>query len=99
MTGQFVKRYTDEDARCRAEAHYRWLAGLGSPLHVPELRAATRLDLCFEHIDGRHARPADLTMLAAHLGDMHGTAHTRELRDARLGQPFRMAGCCDAWLP
>lgn len=92
MTRQFVKRYPDDRARHRAESHYRWLAGLGRPLLVPELRAATRLDLCFEHVEGRHAEPADLTMLAAHLGDVHGTAHSRELRDARLGRPFRTAG-------
>lgn len=91
MTGQFVKRYPDDSTRRRAENHYRWLAGLGNPLLLPELCAATRLDLCFEHIDGRHARPDDLTMLAAHLGDVHGTAYSRELRDARLGQPFRTA--------
>jgi Ser/Thr protein kinase RdoA (MazF antagonist) len=92
MTGKFVKRYPDGSARRRAENHYRWLAGLGSPLLLPELCAATRLDLCFEHIDGRHARPADLTMLAAHLGDVHGTAYSWELHDARLGRPFRAAG-------
>jgi hypothetical protein len=67
MTGQFVKRYPDDSTRRRAENHYRWLAALGSPLLLPELHAATRLDLRFEHIDGRHARPADLMMLAAHL--------------------------------
>jgi hypothetical protein len=90
MTGQFVKRYPDDRARSRAESHYRWLSGLGNPpLVLPELRAAARLDLCFEFIAGRHAHPADLTMLAAHLGDVHGTAYARELRDARLGQPFR----------
>jgi hypothetical protein len=89
MTGQFVKRYPDDRSQSRAENHYRWLAGLGNPLLLPELHAAARLDLCFEYIDGRHAHPADLTMLAGHLGDVHGTAYVRELRDARLDQPFR----------
>lgn len=92
MTRQFVKRYPDDSARRRAEDHYRWLAGLGGQLLVPELRAATGLDLFFDHVEGRHARPADLTMIAAHLGCVHGTAYSRELRDAGLGQSFRTAG-------
>jgi hypothetical protein len=91
VTGHFVKRYPDDSHRRRAEDHYRWLASLGSPLLLPELHAVIRLDLCFERIDGRHARPADLTLLAAHLGSVHATAYSRELRDARLGQPFRAA--------
>jgi hypothetical protein len=85
MTGHFVKRYPDDGTRRRAEDHYRWLADLGSPLLVPELRAATRLDLCFDYVEGRHARPVDLTMLAVHLGDVHGTAYSRELRDVVMG--------------
>jgi hypothetical protein len=89
VTGQFVKRYPDEDARNRAEDNYRWLAGLRSPLLLPQLRAAVDRDLCFERIDGRHASPADLPMLAALLGDVHGTAYSRQLRHARLGQPFQ----------
>jgi Ser/Thr protein kinase RdoA (MazF antagonist) len=43
----------------------------------------------FEHANGRHARPEDLPLLAAHLGDMHGTAHARELHQARLPQQYR----------
>jgi hypothetical protein len=89
MTGQFVKRYSNEGARRRAEENYRWLAGLQSPLLLPQMRAATGRDLCFERIDGRHADPGDLPMLAALLGDVHGTAYSRQLRDARLGQPFQ----------
>jgi Ser/Thr protein kinase RdoA (MazF antagonist) len=86
VTGQFVKRYPDEDARHRAEDNYRWLAGL---LLLPQLRAAVGRDLCFERVDGRHASPADLPMLAAILGDVHGTAYSRQLCHARLGQPFQ----------
>jgi hypothetical protein len=92
MTGDFVKRYPDGSRRRRAADHYRWLASVGGPLLLPELRAIGRLDLRFERIDGRHARPADLTLLAAHLGAVHATTHCRELRDARLGQPFHTAG-------
>jgi len=88
----YVKRYPDGSRRSRAADHYRWLASIGSPLLLPELRAAGRLDLRFERIDGRHARPADLTLLAAHLGAVHATAYCRELRGARLGQPFHTAG-------
>jgi hypothetical protein len=88
MTRQFTKRYPDNRALRRAESNYWWLAGLGSPLLVPELLASTRFALYFEYIDGRHVRPGDLTMLSAHLGMVHGTACTRELRKADLCQPF-----------
>lgn len=91
MTGIFVKHYPDDSARHQAQDHYRWLTGLGEPILVPELRNATRLDLCFEHVEGRHARPADLPMIAAHLGTMHGTAYSRELHVARLDRPFLTA--------
>jgi len=89
MSRQFVKRYADDRARLRAENNYRWLASLGTPVIVPELHAVTRYELCFEHVDGRHLRLGDLTMLAAHLGAVHQVAYARELWAARLGQPFR----------
>jgi hypothetical protein len=88
MSGPFVKHYPSPAARQAAEANYHWLAGLQSRLCLPELAAASGLVLCFERIDGRCARPEDLVMLAAHLGDVHGSAYATELHQARLNQPY-----------
>jgi hypothetical protein len=94
MSKLFTKRYPDAGARQRAEASYRWLASLHGPAHLPELLAASGQDLCFEHIDGRHALPQDLTMLAAHLGGLHGGAYTAQLHHAQLGHAYRSPSGC-----
>jgi Ser/Thr protein kinase RdoA (MazF antagonist) len=83
-----IKRYPNPAARNRAHANYRWLAALGSPIHLPRLVPVGDQDcLAFEQVEGRHAGSADLPTLAGHLGDIHGAAYARELRHARLGQP------------
>jgi aminoglycoside phosphotransferase (APT) family kinase protein len=92
MSRLFVKRYPDISARRRAEANYRWLAKVPSPARLPELLSAAGPDLRFERIEGRHALPQDLTMLAAHLGDIHGAAYAAELNQAKLGQSHQAAG-------
>jgi hypothetical protein len=92
VSGHFVKRYASPSARNRAEANYRWLTRLQGPAHLPELRYSGERELCFQHVEGRHAVPADLTMLAAHLGDVHGSVHQAELRKAELPRPYRAAG-------
>lgn len=85
---EYVKHYSDPAARECAQANYRWLAALGSPARLPGLLAASEADrLSFEHIEGRHALPEDLPMLAVHLGDVHGAAYAKELHSARLSQP------------
>jgi Ser/Thr protein kinase RdoA (MazF antagonist) len=89
MSRPFVKHYPSSAAGQAAEANYRWLAGLGSRVRLPALTAASGPVLCFERIDGRCARPEDLVMLAAHLGDVHGSAHVIELHQARLDHPYR----------
>ena len=91
MSRPFVKHYPSSAARQAAEDNYRWLAGLGSRVRLPALTAASGPVLCFERIEGRCARPEDLVMLAAHLGDVHGSAHVAELHQARLNQPYRAA--------
>jgi Ser/Thr protein kinase RdoA (MazF antagonist) len=88
MSRPFVKHYASSAARQAAEANYRWLAGLESRVRLPELIAASGTILCFERIEGRFARPEDLVMLAAYLGDMHGSAYMSELRQGRLDQPY-----------
>jgi Ser/Thr protein kinase RdoA (MazF antagonist) len=83
-----IKRYANPAARNRAYANYRWLAALGSPIRLPGLVPVDDQDcLAFEQVEGRHAMPADLRMLADHLGDVHGAAYVRDLHRARLGQP------------
>jgi hypothetical protein len=88
MSMPFVKHYPSSAARQAAEANYRWLAALASRMRLPELTAASGPVLCFERIGGRCARPADLVMLAAHLGDVHGSAYVTELHQADLNQPY-----------
>ena len=92
MSRHFAKRYASVPARNRAEANYRWLTRLQGPAHLPELRYSGERELCFQHVEGRHAVPADLTMLAVHLGDIHGSVHQAELRKAELPRPYRAAG-------
>jgi Ser/Thr protein kinase RdoA (MazF antagonist) len=92
VSGHFVKRYASAPARNRAEANYRWLTRLQGPARLPELRYSGERELCFQHVEGRHAVPADLTMLAAHLGDIHGSVHQAELRKAELPRPYLAAG-------
>jgi hypothetical protein len=89
MSRPFVKQYASSAARQTAEANYRWLVGLESRLRLPALTAASGPVLCFERVDGRCARPEDLVMLAAHLGDVHGSGYVAELYQARLNQPYR----------
>jgi hypothetical protein len=90
MSGLDLKRYLDPRTRQRAVASYSWLAGLEPAARLPRLRPAPDGEhLMFEHVNGRHARPEDLPLLAACLGGMHGAAHARELHQARLPQRYR----------
>ncbi|MCW3036096.1 MAG: hypothetical protein JWM17_1408 [Actinobacteria bacterium] len=41
-----------------------------------------------EYVSGRHAAPADLVVLAGHLGDAHGAAWITALHSARLDTPY-----------
>jgi Ser/Thr protein kinase RdoA (MazF antagonist) len=92
VSGDYVKQYASAPARNRAEANYRWLIRLQGPAYLPELRYSGERELRFQHIEGRHALPADLTMLAAHLGHVHGSIHAAELRRAQLPRPYSAAG-------
>lgn len=92
MSGLYVKRYASAAAAKRAAANYAWLARLQGPAHLPGLRAVGEQALWFEHVEGRHALPADLAMLAAHLGDVHGSVHQAELCTAELRKPYYAAG-------
>jgi hypothetical protein len=89
LSGQYVKRYASAADRNRAEANYRWLTRLLGPAYLPELHFSGERELRFEHVEGRHALPADLSMLAAHLGEVHGGVCNSELRTAELPRPYR----------
>jgi hypothetical protein len=89
MSGHYLKRYASATAKSRAEANYRWLTRFLGPAFLPGLHFSGERELRFEHVEGRHAQPADLTMLAAHIGNVHGTVYLAELRNAQLGQPYR----------
>lgn len=90
MSGHHLKRYPDQGTRQRALANYSWLADLEPAVLLPRLIPVPDGEhLMFEHVDGRHARPEDLPLLAAHLGGMHGAAHAAELHQARLPEQYR----------
>jgi hypothetical protein len=95
MSARYLKRYPDPGARERALSNYGWLASLEPVAILPRLfQAPDGEHLSFEHINGRHALPEDLPMLAAHLGGMHGAAHARGLNQAVLPETYlTRAGC------
>lgn len=85
---RYTKRYRDPATCRRAADNHRWLRGFGPPLRLPQLLARQSHHLEFELIYGRHVVPADLEVLAAHLGRVHGAAYVKELHQARLDRPY-----------
>lgn len=91
MSGSYLKHYPDPRGRQRALANYSWLASLGPAVRLPRiLPALDNKHLVFEHVNGRHARPGDLPLVAASLGGMHGAAYAKELHQARLPERYRI---------
>jgi hypothetical protein len=84
---RFTKRYATESACVAARIHYDWLSVNARPLRLPRLLAVEDRRMDFEHVHGRSAIPADLEVLAEHLGDAHGAAWIATLRTARLDIP------------
>ncbi len=82
----FVKPYSETQARMRAEANYHWLNHLALPPRTPKLLAVSPRALTFEHVHGRHAGPGDLINIAAHLGNLHGSAYRTDLHRAHLAR-------------
>lgn len=83
-TDRYTKQYSSAE-RCQAAVrNYAWLTQHAAPMRLPALRAIGSTTLVFEYVDGRHARPADLDRVAAHLGDVHGAAWVDDLHRARL---------------
>ncbi len=89
MTRQFVKRYPDT---ALAAGLRNTIVGslVWNPPLVPELRCQPARTLLPAR--RRAARPpADLTILAAHLGDVHGSAHQGAARCPAAGPSARLA--------
>ncbi|UQU66835.1 aminoglycoside phosphotransferase family protein [Couchioplanes caeruleus] len=87
----FIKRYTDPARGLAAQRHLRWLQHLDSGVHLPHLYPSTATYLLLERLHGRLLNPDDLPAVAVILGLLHGSAYARELRAARLDQPFNTA--------
>ena len=68
-------------------------------VRLPRLMPTSGPVLAFERHRRAAGRPDDLVMLAAHLGDVHGSAHAAELRHAGLAWlPHRaQAMCCPSF--
>ncbi len=84
----FVKVYSTPTRAAAARAHRDWLAALNSGVRLPALRAATPLQLEFEHLGHRAPGPEDLVELARVLGLVHAAAHLGPLRTARLDTAY-----------
>ncbi|MDK9494343.1 phosphotransferase [Streptomyces katrae] len=85
----FTKHYETPGSVASAARHHAWLAEHVRPLRLPALSVVGPTSLTYERIDGRPARPEDLPVLAALLGDAHGAAWTSNLRPAALNTPHR----------
>lgn len=85
---RFTKEYGTPQACAAARFHHRWLSTYARPLHLPRLLFVGPCYLQLEHVNGRHAAPADLEALAGHLGDAHGAAWVAALYGARLDAPY-----------
>lgn len=88
MPAVYVKPYADRARAVAARAHLTWLTQLDSGVRLPDLHRGTANHLILEHLDGRPVQPADLEHVAAVLGRLHGTAHTRELYAAHLDRDY-----------
>jgi hypothetical protein len=88
----FVKRYRDPRAAAAAAAHLAWLTSLGTGVRLPALRMLAGPRLVTELLTGHHPRPADLPVVAAALGALHGDAHDRHLHHACLDRPYHIGG-------
>jgi hypothetical protein len=90
---EYVKPYTDPARAQAAQTHLRWFARLRSGVRLPHLYpSADATQLVLERLEGRSAQPGDLLDIAAVLGRLHGTAHSRHLYAATLDQPFPTEG-------
>jgi hypothetical protein len=88
----FVKQYPDARRAAAAVAHLGWLSALHSGVRLPALRYHRGTQVGLEHLDGRTPGPNDLPVLARALGQLHATAHGRDLHRARLDEPYRSRG-------
>ncbi|MGW4896616.1 phosphotransferase [Kitasatospora sp. NPDC004240] len=88
----FTKAYATPEACQQSLAHYRWLARADPEVRIPRIIRIRSSAIDFEHLDGHHGGPDDLTVLADLLGRQHTTAHVRELHAARMNVPHTRGG-------
>jgi Ser/Thr protein kinase RdoA (MazF antagonist) len=85
----YTKTYRSTRQAETARAHHDWLSRLEADIRLPQLRSSSGRRLILEYLDGSQPEPADLPSIAAALGRLHTTAHTRHLHTAQLDTPFR----------
>ncbi|MFM9442615.1 phosphotransferase [Streptomyces acidiscabies] len=83
----FTKHYPTTAQAAAAVRHHQWLATHAGPLRQPELTAIAPQSLTFARIEGRHATPDDLPVLAGLLGDAHGAAWSDRLYQTSMITP------------
>ncbi|WP_051407431.1 phosphotransferase [Nocardia sp. CNY236] len=88
-TTTFIKNYASACLAETARAHHDWLRRLDAAVCIPHLYGLTGTRMVLERIDGEQPGPTDLPIVAASLGHLHTTAHTRHLHAGRLDQPFQ----------
>jgi hypothetical protein len=86
---RFTKGYETPEECGAARFHHQWLSAYARPLHLPRLLLVGSRHMQLEYVSGRHAVPADLEVLAGHLGDAHGAAWVAALYGSRLDTPYR----------
>ncbi|MET8540973.1 phosphotransferase [Kitasatospora sp. NPDC004799] len=88
----FTKTYDHPLLQQRSLAHQAWLTGVNPDVRTPRVVEQRPGEIVYEHLDGRHAGPADLVALAGLLGRQHTAAYFRELVHARLDASFTSGG-------
>ncbi|MFF0413491.1 NUDIX domain-containing protein [Kitasatospora sp. NPDC004745] len=88
----FTKTYDHPLIQQRSLAHHRWLTGVNPDVRTPQIVEQLPGESVFEHLDGRHAGPADLAVLAGPLGRQHTSVYFHELAHARLDGSFTSRG-------
>ncbi|MGW7584455.1 phosphotransferase [Kitasatospora sp. NPDC054768] len=88
----FTKTYDHPLLQQRSLAHQRWFTSVNPDVRTPRVVGQRSGKTVYEHLDGRHAGPADLVLLADLLGHQHTSAYLTVLKGARLDTAFTSGG-------